>query len=316
MSYSSLGWKDKSVLVTGATGMLGRSVIRLLEDADANVSALVRDASTCPQKCKALVCDITDSRTLSEQLQLSTFDYILHLAAQSQVGEQDPTATFESNISGTFNLLEAVRITNQNATLIVASTDGAFRSLGGFATPIAGTIEVGPYLASKMCAEILAHCYMSSFGMSVGVTRLTNLYGPLDRNTRRLVPGTISSVLKNQAPTFRSDPDTPVNFVYIDDAAVAILFFAEQIAVGRTSLRTVTVRNPVSMTLGEMVDAILTSMGRPDFREDSAREVDAMNDNPAYVPTEVGEDWGWCPQVSLEDGLRKTISWYERNFTE
>jgi len=316
MFYSSREWKDKSVLVTGATGMLGQSVVQLLRNATANVTALVRSASSCPQSCKALVCDITDSDALSGQLQSSSFDFVLHLAAQSQVGGEEATATFQSNISGTLHLLEAVRTSNPNATLILASTDGASGCWGGFKRPLAEIIDIGPYAASKMCAEILAHCYASSFGLSVGIARLTNLYGPYDRNLRRLVPGTICSVLQGQEPSFRSSPATPINFLYVDDAAEAILFLAEQVAGGRTTLRTVTVRSQKLMTLGEMVDAILTCMGRSDLRPKSVQEDDAMGGSPASTPIEVGEDWGWRPHVSLEEGLKKTISWYQQKITE
>ena len=133
---------------------------------------------------------------------------------------------------------------------------------------------------------------------------------------RRLVPGTICSVLKNQAPILRSKPETPVNFLYVDDAAAAILCLAEQIAGGRTSLRTVTVRNQLSTTLGEMVDTILACMERPELRQETARGGDVLGHAPAGVETLTGEDWAWKPRVSLEDGLRKTISWYQQYFAE
>jgi CDP-glucose 4,6-dehydratase len=246
MNYSRRDWKDKAVLVTGATGMLGYSVKRLLLDAGADVTAMVRDASTCPESCTALVCDITDVNSLFEQLRPLRFDYVLHLAAQSQVEGHEPISTFGSNISGTANLLEVVRISKSKPTIIVASTESASGNWGDFAKPSVETTDLGPYPASKMCAEILAQCYASSFDMSVGVVRLTNLYGPYDRNIRRLVPGTINSVLNDEMPEFRNDPHTLINFVYVDDAAAGVLRLAEQIAASRTVLRTVSVRNQLS----------------------------------------------------------------------
>lgn len=316
MPESSLEWKGKTVLVTGATGMLGRSVTLLLQDVGANVVALVRDPGACPEARKALVCDLSDGEALAEQFKTQQFDFVFHLAAQSQVDGYDPKITFESNVTGTFNLLEALRLVTHKTTLIVASTDAVNRRWPELASPIANGPQIGIYPATKMCAEILAHSYGSSLIHPVGVVRLTNLYGPYDRNMRRLVPGAICSVLKDQLPAFRSDPQTPINLLYVDDAAKAILKFAYQIANDLTSLRTVTARSKSLLTLRDLVDAILTHMERPDLREELPPVSAATSGGVNEISPEISEDWGWQPQVTLKQGLTETINWYQQNFTE
>lgn len=316
MPESNLEWEGKTVLVTGATGMLGRSVTRLLQGAGAEVVALVRDAGACPEACEALVCDLNDGDALAEQFKTQKFDFVLHLAAQSQVDGYDPRTTFESNVAGTFNLLEALRFVTQEVTLIVASTDAVSRMWSEFVLPVTDGPKIGIYPATKMCVEILAHSYGDSSIHSVGIIRLTNLYGPYDRNLRRLVPGAICSVLKGRMPTFRSDPGTRINLLYVDDAAHAILNFAHQVTNDQTSLRTVTARSKMLLTLREIVDAILTQIERPDLREELPSVSSPISSGADEIPAEISEDWGWQPQVSLEQGLTETINWYRQNFTE
>ena len=230
-------WQDRPVLVTGATGLVGAWLTRRLIESGADVVALVRDwVPQCEfvragliERVKVVRGDICDRDCLERTIGEFETDTVIHLAAQTIVGiaNRNPVSTFESNIQGTWNLLEACRRSPVVKSVVVASSDKAYGHQDvlpyGEDTPLAGR---HPYDVSKSCADLIAQAYAVSFGTPVAVTRCGNFYGGGDLNWNRIVPGTIRSVLRGERPVIRSDGEYIRDYFYVEDGAAAYLLLA------------------------------------------------------------------------------------------
>ena len=233
-------WRDRPVLVTGATGLVGSWLTRRLYEADANVVCLVRDwVPQCElvrtgllERVNVVRGDICDRDCLERAIGEYEIDTVIHLAAQTIVGiaNRNPISTFESNIQGTWNLLEACRRSPGVRSVVIASSDKAYGHQDklpyGEDTPLAGR---HPYDVSKSCADLIAQAYAASFGLPVVVTRCGNFYGGGDLNWNRIVPGTIRSVLRGEPPVIRSDGQYIRDYFYVEDGAAAYMLLAEQL---------------------------------------------------------------------------------------
>jgi len=233
-------WKNRNAFVTGGTGFVGAHVARMLVEQGARIVCLQRDA------VRANSLDLFDLRRRVTVVNGSVEDFTLmdrvvveyeveavfHLAAQAIVGaaNRSPLSTFEANIRGTYSLLEACRRNETVKRVVVASSDKAYGSHDRLPyredDPLLGLF---PYDASKACADIIARSFAHTYKTPVAVSRFANIYGPGDVNLSRIIPGTIVSVLRDEAPIIRSD-GTPIReFVYVDDVARGYLLLAEKI---------------------------------------------------------------------------------------
>ncbi|MBI4581418.1 MAG: NAD-dependent epimerase/dehydratase family protein, partial [Planctomycetes bacterium] len=209
-------WRDRPTLVTGATGLVGGALVRDLVAAGTDLVALVRDwvpmselaRSGRLETVKVVRGDFIDQDLLERALGEYEIDTVFHLGAQTlvPVANRNPLSTFESNIAGTWRLLEAARRSPKVKAIVVASSDKAYGAQKVLPytedTPLQGR---HPYDVSKSCADLIAQAYAHTFGLSVVITRCGNLYGPGDLNWNRIIPGTIRSVLRGQRPLIRSD---------------------------------------------------------------------------------------------------------------
>src|SRR5213596_1927943 len=235
-------WRDRPVLVTGASGLLGGWMVRRLLALHADVICLVRD--WVPQselargglldRVKIVRGDVRDAALQERTLAEYEVDTVFHLAAQTTVGTaiRNPTQTFETNIQGTWNLLEACRRSSVTKQIVIASSDKAYGSNETLpyreaATPLQGR---HPYDVSKSCADLIAQTYAATYRLPVAITRCGNLFGGGDLNWNRIVPGTIRSVLRNERPVIRSDGSYIRDYFYVKDGAAAYLHLAECMA--------------------------------------------------------------------------------------
>ena len=318
-------WAGKNVFVTGATGFVGSHIVRGLLQKGAHVVCLIRD----DVRSDANGLDLLDLRRsvtvvsgkiedLALMLRILAeyeIEFVFHLAAQALVGnvKHGALSTFETNIRGTYTLLEACRDKTSLKSIVVASSDKAYGTQTQLPyqedQPLSGLF---PYDASKACTDILARSYAHSYKLPVSVTRCANIYGPADMNFSRIIPGTILSVLRDERPVVRSD-GTPVrDFLFVDDVVRAYLLLAEQGESVSGEAFNFGSGSPVQIL--ELVNMIIRLAGKKGqltpsvmLQNKIAGEIDAQ-----YLSSKKAEErLGWRPEVSFAEGLRRTIDWYQ-----
>jgi CDP-glucose 4,6-dehydratase len=315
-------WQDRPTFVTGATGLLGSWLVRRLLEEGADVICLVRD--WVPQselvrahlidRVKVVRGDVRDQALLERTLGEYEADTVFHLAAQTIVGiaNRNPVSTFETNVQGTWSLLEACRRSPAVKQIIVASSDKAYGDHEHLPydeeAPLQGR---HPYDASKSCADLVAQAYAVSFQLPVAVTRCGNFYGGGDLNWNRIVPGTIRSILRGQPPVIRSDGSYIRDYFYVEDGAAANMLLAERMA-ARPDLhgQAFNFSNELQVTVLELVRRILASMKsdlEPEVQNVASNEIIHQYLSAAKARRELE----WSPLFTLEEGLKRTIEWYK-----
>jgi CDP-glucose 4,6-dehydratase len=321
-------WKDRTAFVTGATGFVGAHIVRHLVGKGARVICLQRDAVRANsldlfglrQQVTVIHGALEDFALMERVLNEYEVESVFHLAAQAIVGaaNRSPLSTFETNIRGTYSLLEACRQTKSVGRVIVASSDKAYGTHAELPYTEGYSLNgLFPYDASKVCTDVIARSFAHSFGMNVAVTRFANIYGPGDMNLSRIIPGTILSVLRDEPPIIRSD-GTPVReFVYVDDVANGYLMLAESIEQARGEAFNFGTNHPVQML--ELVNRIIAAAGKAGKLESKillqtkiAGEIDAQ-----YLSADKAQArLGWRASTNLDEGLRKTIDWYRQHLDD
>lgn len=318
-------WQDRPTLVTGATGLVGGWLVRRLIEHGADVVCLVRD--WVPQReivragfldrVAVVRGDICDLGTLERTLGEYEIDTVFHLAAQAivSIANRNPLSTFETNTRGTWLLLEACRRSPAVRQIVAASSDKAYgcqESLPYDETmPLLGRY---PYDASKSCADLICQSYARSFDVPVVVTRCGNFYGGGDLNWNRIVPGTIRAVARHQRPTIRSDGSFVRDYFYVEDGAATYMQVAQHLA-QRPELRgdAFNFSNELQVNVLQLVERILSLMEsdlKPDIRNEASNEIHHQYLSAAKAR----EVLGWQPLFSLDEGLRRTIAWYQEFF--
>lgn len=315
-------WLDRPVFVTGGTGLIGGWLVRRLLDAGADVVCLVRD--WVPQselvrghlidQVKVVRGDVADRSQLERTLGEYEIDTVIHLAAQTIVGiaNRNPVSTFDTNIGGTWSLLEACRRSPTVKQIVVASSDKAYGDHEVLPyseqAPLQGR---HPYDVSKSCADLIAQSYATTYGLPVAITRCGNFYGGGDLNWNRIVPGTIRSVLREQRPIIRSDGQYVRDYFYAEDGAAANMALAEALAVN-PDLRgeAFNFSNELQVTVLELVDRLLRLMNSnlaPEIRNEATNEIRRQYLSAAKAR----EKLDWKPLFTLDEGLGRTIDWYK-----
>lgn len=327
MKVENKFWTDRTVFVTGATGLLGSALVKELVKRNASVVALVRDwvpeaeliGNGLLSQIKIVRGDLADKDLLERVIGEYEIETVFHLAAQTIVGiaNRNPISTFESNIRGTWNLLEACRHSPSVKQIIVASSDKAYGINENLPyseeSPLKGT---HPYDVSKSCADLIAQSYHTTFGLPVCVTRCGNLYGGGDLNWNRLIPGTIRSILRNESPIIRSDGSFIRDYFYVVDGALAYLHLAELMAAKpEVTGEAFNFSNEIQISVLELTNKILELMDVENLQPTILNE--AKHEIPhQYLNAEKARRLlSWKPSFTLDKGLLKTIEWY-RNFLE
>ena len=319
-------WRSRKTLVTGCTGFLGGWVVEDLLARGAVVVGLIRD--WVPQsrlltedllgKMIAVRGAVEDPAAVERALNEYEVDTVFHLAAQTivTIAGRNPLSTFETNIRGTWTVLEACRRCPTVQTVVVASSDKAYGTQPALpyeeTAPLLGRF---PYDASKSCADLLAQSYAATYGLPVAITRCGNFFGGGDLNFSRIVPGTILSALRGERPVIRSDGTYVRDYLYVRDGARACLLLAEQLAARGLRGEAFNFSYEVRLTAREMVDRLLALLGRPDLEPvilDAARH---EIPHQYLSARKARETLGWGPAFGLEEGLRETAAWY-RAFAE
>jgi CDP-glucose 4,6-dehydratase len=322
MELSSSFWKDRPVFVTGATGLLGSWMARKLVDLGAYTVVLVRDwvpeseliANGAMSQVTVVRGDLTDQELLERVLNEYEIATVFHLAAQTIVGtaNRGPVSTFESNVRGTWCLLDAARRLPLIQQIVVASSDKAYGDHEKLpydeGAPLQGR---HPYDVSKSCVDLISQSYAYSFDMPITITRCGNLYGGGDLNWNRLIPGTIRSVLRGEQPIIRSDGTFIRDYFYVEDAAIAYIKLAEKMAANADiNGHAFNFSNEIQVNVLDLTRQILKLMDREDI-EPIVRDEVRNEIKHQYLSAEKARRvLDWRPEFSLEQGLERTIAWY------
>ncbi len=314
-------WRDRPVLVTGASGLVGGAVVKLLLERGAEVVSLLRDWAPeselvrggLLERTRVVRGDVRDQALLERALGEHEVRTVLHLAAQTTVpvANRNPVSTFESNVAGTWALLEACRRSPLVGEVVVASSDKAYGEHAQLPyDEDAPLLALHPYDVSKACADLVARSYAATWGLPVAVSRCGNFYGPGDLNWNRIVPGTIRSLLRGERPVVRSDGRFVRDYFYVEDGALAYLLLAEALEHDPgLAGRAFNFSNEQPLTVLELVERIRAALGsalQPDVRNEATHEIRAQYLSAARARRELG----WAPLYGLDEGLARTIAWY------
>jgi CDP-glucose 4,6-dehydratase len=318
-------WQDRPTLVTGGSGLVGGWLVKRLVEAGADLVCLIRDwvpqtelnRSGLIDRVKTVRGDVRDQRTLERLLGEYEIDTVLHLAAQTivPIANRNPISTFETNVAGSWTLLEACRRSPAVKQVVVASSDKSYGEQQHLpydeAMPLQGR---HPYDASKSAGDLISQSYATSFGLPVIITRCGNFYGGGDLNWSRIVPGTIRSVLRGKRPVIRSDGQFVRDYFYVEDGAAAYTLAAERLAADRTLAgEAFNFSNEQPINVIEITRLILKLMDsdlEPEIRNEATNEIRSQYLSAAKAR----EKLGWSPMSPLDEGLRQTIQWYRRFF--
>jgi CDP-glucose 4,6-dehydratase len=314
-------WLDRPTLVTGATGLVGSALVDRLVEAGADVTCLVRD--WVPQselvrkgfleRVKVARGDVREQDTLERVLGEYETDTVIHLAAQTIVGvaNRNPVSTFDSNIRGTWALLEACRRSPRVKQIVLASSDKAYGEHEVLPYDENAALQGRhPYDVSKSCSDLIGQAYAVTYDLPVTITRCGNFYGPGDLNWNRIVPGTIRSVLRGQRPIIRSDGNYIRDYFYVEDGAAAYMLLAERLA-SDPALKgqAFNFSNEIQVTVLDLVRQILSLMDselEPVIENSATGEIRRQ-----YLSADKARArLGWKPLFTLDQGLARTIEWY------
>jgi CDP-glucose 4,6-dehydratase len=316
-------WRDRPTFVTGATGLVGGWLAKRLVESEASVVCLVRDwvprsillDSELATQVTVVRGDVRDQALLERVLGEYEIDTVMHLAAQTivPIANRNPVSTFETNIGGTWSMLEACRRSPKVKQIVYASSDKAYGESDELpydeSTPLRGR---HPYDVSKSCGDLIAQSYAASYGLPVAITRCGNFFGGGDLNWNRLVPGTIRAALRGERPTIRSDGTLVRDYFYVEDGSAAYMLLAERLAADAALTgEAFNFSNEAQLTVRQMVERILVLMGMSadfDMRNDASNEIPNQSLSAERARTELG----WRPLFTLDEGLQRTIEWYSQ----
>lgn len=315
----------KRALVTGAHGFVASHLARaLLERGDA-VTVLDRPRSRASglavqgiaAQVELVEGDLRDAELIGATVTSGQYDVVFHLAAQTIVGRarEDPAATLDVNVRGTWIMLDACRRAEVPA-VVVASSDKAYGPSGELPYREEMALRpASPYEASKAAADVIALSYRPAFGLPVAVTRFANIYGAGDLNFSRLIPEAVTAVLDGRRPVIRSDGSPQRDFLHVDDAVDAYLAIEHAVGAGGPAAgEAFNAGGERPHSVAEVLELIGEVSGtaiEPDIRGSGnpVGEIDRQ-----YVDsTKLRETTGWRPQVELSEGLARTVEWYREH---
>lgn len=316
-------WTNKKVLVTGATGLVGTWLVKLLLAKKCHVVALVRDWN--PQSAllrsdeinllHVVTGELQSYATVERAINEYEIDTVFHLGAQTIVGAafRSPLETFESNIRGSYMLLEACR---QHASLVkrivIASSDKAY----GVSLQLPYTEDMPPlgrhpYDVSKSCTDLIAQTYFHTYQLPIVIARCGNIYGGADLNWSRIIPGTIKNLLADKRPLIRSDGSMTRDYIYVQDVVQAYLVLAESLHITKVRGEAFNFGPNQPCSVLSMVEKICHLMNRSELTPIILNQVKAEIPHQYLCASKAQKYLNWTMQYSLEEGLKETINWYE-----
>lgn len=308
--------------VTGADGFIGSWLTERLIDEGAEVVILKRDRPAfsrlryerIEERCTVALGDLADHQALLRILNEYGVTTVFHLAAQAivAVANRSPLSTFETNVRGTYNLLEAARLAPTVDRVVVASSDKAYGQHEELPYREDAKLQpTFPYDTSKAAADLIARSYAETYELPVAVTRLANVYGGGDFNFSRLVPETVRAIIENRAPIVRSDGSPERDFIFVADAVDAYLTIADGLSDPANRGQAFNAGAGRPWSVREIVDTLLDISGGELLADYQGAGIPSGEIDRQYLDSTLIHDrFGWKPQWELRDGLASTLEWY------
>lgn len=325
---TGFSWKYHSVFITGAAGFIGSWLSEKLARQGARVTALVWPGDEETRWRPFLDFDgvevvrgyVQDAEALGRILRDANADTVFHLAAINvNIGTSvPPLAIFETNIRGTWSVLEACRLTPRVGRVVIASSREAEEARGNqpLGAPAGSHRKRHPYQVSKMSAELVTEAYSDTYDMPVAISRSDNVYGGRDLNWNRLIPGTVRLLLNGEAPTLRSDGMLSRDYVYVEDIVNAYLSLAVRATDPGVRGEVFHFATGVDTSVLEIVMHLCELVGRPDLRPIILNQSTGERVNQERSTKREHELLGWTSRVDIREGLRSTVEWYRKYFSE
>jgi CDP-glucose 4,6-dehydratase len=312
-------WKNKKILITGFEGFLGSNLTQELLKTEAKVIGLdiktFRKATIlCSQDYKKMVVykgSVTNYKLMRSILRKHSINIIFHLAAEAIVSrsQENPRKAFESNITGTWEVLEAARSQGNMEAIVVTSSDKAYGSHKKLPyREDAPLIANHPYDVSKSCADLIAHTYAHTYGLPVVITRCGNIFGPGDFNFSRIVPDAIRCALTGKTLLIRSDGKFTRDYVYVEDIVNGYIVLAEKLQKLKLSGEAFNFSDEKPLTVLELVKVIFKSLNKkPNYKILNKAKYEIKHQYLSSLKAR--KILGWRPKVTLGEGLKETIRW-------
>ncbi len=322
ITYNMSFWSSKTVLVTGGTGFIGSWLVKKLIDLGAEVLVLanrihpqsVFATENLSSKVKYIEGLIENIEILTNIVQSNKIDIVYHLAAQSDLssGKKNPYQTFEVNVRGTYNLLEAVKNYGKCVNgIIIASSESVYGNQESLPFSECAPLKaIDPYSVSKICSEYIGYSYYHTFGLPVVIVRKANIIGGGDIHFNHIVPYTIDNLLKNKKIILRSDGKFIRNYLYVKDVVDAYILLGENLSHKNVVGEIFNVSSDNRLETIELVRKIKCLMNKENIEIETLNIANDENKQQFSDSSKIERTIGWQPAYSLDEALRETIEWY------
>ena len=320
-----MNWTEKKVLITGASGIVGSWLTKRLLELGAEVTIYLRDFvprsylidSGALNRVNAVNGKLEDYFNVERTLNEYEIDTVFHLGAQTivETANRSPLGTFESNIKGTWTILEACRNSKLVTNTIVASSDKAYGEQKQLPyTEDMPLIGKHPYDVSKSCSDLIAQSYHDTYNMPIAIARCGNVFGGGDLNFNRIVPGTIKSFLENKSPIIRSDGMYKRDYFYVKDAAESYITLAENASRKGVKGNSFNFGNEKPLAVLDIVGKIAKIMSKQSIKPKILNIAKNEIKNQYLSCVKAKKQLNWKPKYTIDKGLRETIDWYKNFF--
>ncbi|MDT0593757.1 NAD-dependent epimerase/dehydratase family protein [Glaciecola petra] len=301
-------WRGKNVFLTGASGIVGSRVLKRLINQDSQITIFTSNPDfgvdiSDATKVKVACGTLQDIESIKQAINGQDFDAVLHFAGQSQVGHSEIADTFAVNTVGTLHLMRTLSEINSKASIMLASTAACCN---------ADNIFLNSYAASKYCAEIIERNFAKATGLNSFSLRLGNIYGPGERHNSRLVMSLLTQILKDQKITLRSSLKTQSNLLFVEDAVDAILSLTEYNSTEGNLPENLVLCNTESVSIQRVIDELSTLLALSTEVIDEGVDLPTIKQAVLSPSKFITENLAWQAKRSLNEGLRATIEWYQK----
>lgn len=305
--------RNKTILVTGYSGFLGHWLCESLLSTGCRLIGASKSVNAKISGVEHVICDLTQIESLFSLFDKYRPDLVVHLAAQSQTttGMAELANTFEVNTRGTWNILEALLQFSPDAGFIFASSDALYGDIGEEIATESHPYKIStPYASSKACSELVVKSYAQQKNLKTIIIRLGNLYGPADSNVKRIVPGTILSLLNNTRPEIRGDGASIRSYLYILDAVDGFIKLIDALFKNKLVGETFNLCDESSVSVKGIVDTIVDIMNLPELSASLGNQKTGEIKIKQVSSKKLRQATGWQTKVTLQQGLEQTIRWY------